>query len=98
MSTGEKGWLSWIKDDHVLEWAKLEQDVQKLNDFYYNHGYMSARVGKPEINRTKDGLLLTINIEEGPRFKVIQRGHLRPANRSAKRAGRHDQDQARQLV
>jgi len=70
MSTGEKGWLSWIKDDHVLEWAKLEQDVQKLNDFYYNHGYMSARVGKPEINRAKDGLILVINIEEGPRFKV----------------------------
>ena len=29
MTTGEKGWLSWIKDDHVLEWAKLEQDVQR---------------------------------------------------------------------
>jgi outer membrane protein insertion porin family len=70
MSTGEKGWLSWFKDDHVMEWAKLEQDVQKLNDFYYNHGYMSARVGKPEITRGKDGLILTINIEEGPRFKV----------------------------
>ncbi|MBU1275925.1 MAG: outer membrane protein assembly factor BamA [Proteobacteria bacterium] len=70
MSTGEKGWLSWIKDDHVLEWAKLEQDVQKLNDFYYNQGYMSARVGKPEVTRAKDGLLVTINIDEGPRFKV----------------------------
>ena len=35
---------------------------------------MSARVGKPEVTRTKDGLLLTINIEEGPRFKVSSVG------------------------
>ncbi len=74
MSTGEKGWLSWIRDDNVLEWAKLEQDVQKLNDFYYNHGYMAARVGKPQVTRAKEGLLVTINVDEGPRFKVASVG------------------------
>ena len=74
MSTGEKGWLSWIKDDHLLERAKLEQDIQKLNDFYYNHGYMSARVGKPVITRADDGLIITININEGDRFKVASVG------------------------
>ena len=74
MSTGEKGWLSWLKDDHLLERAKLEQDIQKINDFYYNHGYMAARVGKPVITRGKDGLIITININEGPRFKVASVG------------------------
>ncbi len=70
MSTEEKGWLSWFKDDHILERAKLEQDVQKISDYYYNHGYMQARVGKPEITRGKEGLIVTINIKEGQRFKV----------------------------
>jgi outer membrane protein insertion porin family len=70
MSIHEKGWLSWLRDDHILEMAKLEQDVQKLNDFYYNNGYMEARVGKPEITREADGLKVTINIKEGPRFKI----------------------------
>lgn len=70
MTTHEKGWLSWFKDDHILERTKLEQDVQKLTDFYYNNGYMEARIGKPEINREPDGLVVTINIKEGPRFKV----------------------------
>ena len=70
MATGEKGWLSWIRDDHLLERAKLEQDVQKISDFYFNHGYMSARVGKPVITRGDGGLIVTINVDEGPRFKV----------------------------
>ncbi|MCB2226291.1 MAG: outer membrane protein assembly factor BamA [Desulfarculaceae bacterium] len=74
MSTGEKGWLSWIKDDNLLERAKLEQDVQKISDFYYNHGYMSARVGKPVITRGDGGLIVTINVDEGPRFKVASMG------------------------
>jgi outer membrane protein insertion porin family len=70
MATETKGWLSWFKDDHILERAKLEQDVQKISDFYYNNGYMQARIGKPDITRAKEGLIVTINIKEGQRFKV----------------------------
>lgn len=70
MSVHEKGWLSWLKEDHILERTKLEQDIQKINDYYYNNGYMEARVGKPEITRGPDGLIVTININEGPRFKI----------------------------
>jgi outer membrane protein insertion porin family len=70
MSTSQEGWFSWITDDNVLESQTLEQDVEKIADFYYNHGYMDARVAAPKIERGKEGLVITINVVEGPRYKV----------------------------
>jgi outer membrane protein insertion porin family len=70
MTTKEEGWLSWITDDNVLDRSKLNQDREKLTDFYYNEGYMTARVGEPEITRGEGGLIVTFDIAEGPRFKV----------------------------
>jgi outer membrane protein insertion porin family len=70
MSTKEEGWLSWLTDDNILDRSKLEQDREKINDFYYNHGYLNARVGEPQITRGKDGLIITFPVVEGDRFKV----------------------------
>ncbi len=70
MSTQEEGWFTWITDSNVLDRSKLDQDREKLTDFYYNHGYMTARVGEPEIKREQGGLVVTFDINEGPRFKV----------------------------
>ena len=70
MSTREEGWLSWITDDNILDRSKLEQDREKLNDFYYNEGYLHVRISEPLIKREEGGLLVTFNIDEGPRFKV----------------------------
>lgn len=70
MSTEGSGWFTWITDANVLESAKLEQDINHISDFYYNHGFMRAKVGDPQIDRGADGLIITIKIVEGPRFKV----------------------------
>ncbi|MFH1033165.1 MAG: outer membrane protein assembly factor BamA [Pseudomonadota bacterium] len=70
MSTTQKGWFTWITESNVLERSKLDQDVEKITDFYYNNGYMTARVGEPAVTREPDGLVVNFNIEEGPRFKV----------------------------
>lgn len=70
MSTTQKGWFTWITESNVLERSKLDQDVEKITDFYYNHGYMSARVGAPTVTREPDGLVVLFNVEEGPRFKI----------------------------
>ncbi|CAO0820182.1 outer membrane protein insertion porin family [Desulfarculales bacterium] len=48
---------------------KLDQDVEKITDFYYNHGYMSARVGEPTVPGSPT-VVVHFNIEEGPRFTV----------------------------
>ncbi|KMY66450.1 hypothetical protein AAU61_14810 [Desulfocarbo indianensis] len=70
MTTQEEGWFTWITDANVLDRSKLEQDREKLTDFYYNNGYMTARVGEAEIKREAEGLVVTFDIEEGARFKV----------------------------
>ena len=70
MSTTEEGWLTWITDTNVLDRAKLDQDKEKLTDFYYNHGYMTARISDPQITREKGGLVVTFDVVEGKRFKV----------------------------
>lgn len=70
MSTQEEGWLSWLTDDNVLEQEKVEQDVERLADFYYNNGYMDAKVSAPEIKRGKQGLVITFHIVEGKRYKI----------------------------
>ncbi len=70
MSTEQEGWLTWITDANVLDRTKLDQDKERLTDYYYNHGYMTARVSEPEISREPGGLVVTFDIVEGSRFKV----------------------------
>ena len=70
MSTKQEGWFSWITDDNILERSKLEQDREKLTDFYLNNGYLQVRVGEPDIKRGEGGLIVTFPIIEGDRFKV----------------------------
>ena len=72
MTTKQEGWFSWITDDNVLESETLEQDVEKIADFYYNQGYMDARVSSPKIERGDKGLVITINVVEGARYKIAK--------------------------
>jgi outer membrane protein insertion porin family len=41
-----------------------------LTAFYHNNGYVQARVGEPEVTFEEDGIVITIRIDEGARFKV----------------------------
>lgn len=70
MKTEGSGFLSWLTDDNVLEQEKLEQDVERIADFYFNQGYMDAKVSAPQITRGKEGLVVTIHVVEGKRYKI----------------------------
>ncbi len=70
METSEKGFFSWMTSSGELNRENLEQDIAKLSAFYYNNGYIQARVGEPQIEFREDGIDITIKIDEGPRFKV----------------------------
>lgn len=71
METSEKGFLSWITSSGVLDKRKLEFDVQKIAGFYSNQGFMKVKVGEPKVTYAEDeGLTVTIEIQEGPRYKV----------------------------
>jgi len=70
METSEKGFFSWMTSSGDLNREDLEQDIAKLSAFYYNNGYIQARVGEPQIEFHEDWIDITIKIDEGARFKV----------------------------
>ena len=54
-----------------LDEAQLQDDVQKIREFYQNHGYIDVVVHDPRKERTSRGALhIVIAIEEGPQYHV----------------------------
>ena len=70
MDTSRWNWFWWLTEDGILKESKLKNDVAKIAGFYYNHGYIHAKVGTPEVNIIENGLSITIEVEEGPQYKI----------------------------
>jgi outer membrane protein insertion porin family len=70
MGTKEKGLLSWFNESGVLKREILDQDAARINAFYHHHGYIEAKVGKPEVTQEGKWLYITIEISEGNRYRV----------------------------
>ncbi len=50
---------------------KIEEDVDKLVDYYRSYGFFAAHVGRDyEYNEAEDRVVLTFYIDEGPRYRV----------------------------
>lgn len=63
-------WISWLTGSGILRMDVLNQDMERVAAFYQNHGYLDARVGKPEVSQSDDGLSITFPVMEGPRYRV----------------------------
>ena len=48
----------------------IEQDAEKIGAFYFNHGYIKAKVGEPKVDVQGGDAYVTFPITEGPQFKV----------------------------
>jgi outer membrane protein insertion porin family len=70
MKTQEKDWLYWMNDSGVLDQEALKQDVERLADFYYNHGYLRNKIGTPRIETDQESIFISIAIEEGAVYTV----------------------------
>jgi outer membrane protein insertion porin family len=70
METKEKSILSWITGSGKLNKDILERDVEKVAAFYFNHGYVRAKVGEPRIDIREGNIYITIPVEEGSQFQV----------------------------
>jgi len=72
METKERGFylVSLITGAGKLSRDNLERDLEKVAAFYYNHGYIRAKVGEPKIDIKGKWIYITIPIEEGPEFRV----------------------------
>jgi outer membrane protein insertion porin family len=65
-------WLSWWYKDDQYSKQKLTADLESLKSFYMNRGYLEFSVDSTQVSITpeKDDVYITINISEGPRYRV----------------------------
>jgi len=70
--------ISWLTKKDKLDTEKLEEDIENIKDFYFNHGYINIKVGEPVITTydTKTTFLrkkvkrlkISFPLEEGAKY------------------------------
>ena len=65
-------WLSWWYKDDQYSKQKLTADLETLKSFYMNRGYLEFSIDSTQVSITpdKEDVFITINISEGPKYKV----------------------------
>ncbi len=69
----KKWWLfSFITSSGYYKKERMESDIEKIRDLYFNNGFIKVAVGEPKIQLTDDkkGMIITIPISEGDQFKI----------------------------
>ena len=64
MDTKPRGFLRSGKFDP----DKYQQDLQNIEDFYHNHGYITASIVADSVIEKEDGIYIKIYIDEGKKY------------------------------
>ena len=66
------GWLSWITSDDKYAREKLTGDLDTLESWYLDRGYLKFELASTQvsINAAKDSVYITINIDEGDIYTI----------------------------
>lgn len=68
MQTGERNILSPITGSGNLDREVLKTDTERLTAWYYENGFIDVRIDEPKVERTADGLTVTIKVDEGEQY------------------------------
>ena len=71
MQTKVKSILSLLTDRGILQKDILETDIDRVTAYYHDEGYMDAKVSSPNTVLKEDGFHISIAVEEGERYKII---------------------------
>lgn len=66
------GWLSWITSDDRYAREKLKGDIETLESYYLDRGYLDFKVVSSQVSLSPDqkSVYITLNIEEGEIYTV----------------------------
>ena len=71
MKTRGKTILSFVDKSGRLDETQLQDDLQKIREFYQNHGYVDIAIRDVRKGRTSSGALqIVIAVEEGTQYHV----------------------------
>ncbi|MCH6545683.1 MAG: outer membrane protein assembly factor BamA, partial [Deltaproteobacteria bacterium] len=70
MATKQKWFLSKFTSRGVLDRDILTNDIAKLSNHYYDHGYIDHKIDEPVILRRKKGIEIVIRIQEKEQYRV----------------------------
>lgn len=68
----EHNWLSWYRRDDQYSREKLSGDLEKLNSYYLDRGYVDFSVDSTQVAISPDrqDMFLTAGVTEGDQYKV----------------------------
>src|SRR5262249_37133655 len=71
MKTRGRSPIYFVDKTGRLDEVQLEQDLDKLREFYQDHGYIDVEIKTPHKERTEKGpMIITIPIVESPQYHV----------------------------
>ncbi len=68
----ESNWLSWYRRDDQYSREKLTGDLEKLNEFYLDRGYVDFSVDNTQVSISPDkrDMFITAGLTEGQKYTV----------------------------
>lgn len=72
MATTESNFLSFLQSSDVYDPERIAADLESIRRFYLKNGYADFRVvnSSAELDAARNGYVITIVVEEGPRYSV----------------------------
>jgi outer membrane protein insertion porin family len=72
MQTQEGGFFSFISGSGAYKQDAFDRDMQLIQYLYFNEGYVTVKVDRPQVYVTPDkkGIYITIRVDEGERYKI----------------------------
>jgi outer membrane protein insertion porin family len=70
--SNESNWLSWYRRDDQYSREKLSGDLERLNAFYLDRGYVDFSIDNTQVSISPDrqDMFITAGITEGDQYKV----------------------------
>lgn len=67
-------WYSWATSwfDRTGTYSEplFMQDLREVEKRYTNAGYLQVEVGEPEVDASEEGLVVSVDVTEGPQYRV----------------------------
>jgi outer membrane protein insertion porin family len=70
--SGEHNWLSWYRRDDQYSREKLSGDLEKLNNYYLDRGYVDFNIDSTQVSISPDrrDMFISAGVSEGDQYKI----------------------------